>query len=52
MDDSDLLQPRELYTRQGRGEEYGSLVAGLNADRRAFLEVVAALEPSIVQAMT
>lgn len=38
FDDEELLQPRKLYERQGRGEEYAGVVDALQAERRSYLE--------------
>jgi phosphoenolpyruvate carboxykinase (ATP) len=50
LDDVDLLQPRRLYERQGRGQEYGDIVDRLKAERVARLEEFPELTPEIVKA--
>jgi phosphoenolpyruvate carboxykinase (ATP) len=37
IDDADYLQPRKMYERQGRLDEYHQLVAKYNNDRREYL---------------
>jgi phosphoenolpyruvate carboxykinase (ATP) len=37
MDDADYLQPKKMYERQGRLDEYNALVTKYNDDRRAYL---------------
>jgi phosphoenolpyruvate carboxykinase (ATP) len=49
--DSELLQPRKLYEREGRIEEYEQLVADLQAERRDYLERFPALDPRIAAAL-
>ena len=51
VDDHDYLQPRKMYERQGRADEYKSLVAKYNADRREYLRKWHALSAEIVQAI-
>ena len=50
IDDPELLQPRLLYGRQGRTDEYERLVSNLKDERRAYLESYTALDPSIIAA--
>lgn len=38
FDDPDLLQPRKLYEKQGRADEYAELVAKLKAERREYMK--------------
>jgi phosphoenolpyruvate carboxykinase (ATP) len=38
FDDEELLQPRKLYERQGRTEEYDTLVASLKEARQEYLD--------------
>ncbi|MEX0705499.1 MAG: hypothetical protein WD041_02670, partial [Nitriliruptoraceae bacterium] len=47
IDDEELLQPRRLYERQGRADEYAQKVAQLREERRAFLARFPNLDPSI-----
>jgi phosphoenolpyruvate carboxykinase (ATP) len=51
FDDDELLQPRRLYERQGRMEEYHAMVDRLTAERRAYLAAYEGLDPSIVKAI-
>ena len=51
LDDIDLLQPRRLYERQGRSEEYAEAVAELKAERRAYMQGHAGLAPAVVEAL-
>jgi len=51
LPDSELLQPRRLYERQGRLDEYESLVEKLHTDRRAYLRSFPGLDAGIVDAI-
>jgi phosphoenolpyruvate carboxykinase (ATP) len=51
IDDPELLQPRRLYERQGRGGEYGDLVERFKSERVEFLERFPGLEPEILKAV-
>ena len=51
LDDTDYLQPRKMYERQGRVEEYNSLVEKYNTDRRAYLRKWKGLSEEIVNAI-
>jgi phosphoenolpyruvate carboxykinase (ATP) len=51
LDDSELLQPRQLYERQGRNDEYRELVERFKAERVEFLEGFPGLEKEIVKAV-
>ncbi len=51
FDDPELLQPRLLYERLGRGNEYDRLVAQLIEDRRHYLKGFSSLDQSIVGAL-
>ncbi|HET7712417.1 MAG TPA: phosphoenolpyruvate carboxykinase [Thermoanaerobaculia bacterium] len=51
IDDADYLQPRKMYERQGRVEEYQQLVAKYNADRREYLRKWKGLSEEIVSAI-
>lgn len=51
IEDLELLQPRRLYERTGRGEDYAALVARLRRERVDFLEGYAGLTASIVEAI-
>ncbi len=50
FDDVELLQPRRLFERQGRTQEYGEVVERLKAERVARLEEFPELTPEIVKA--
>ncbi|MGO8685830.1 MAG: phosphoenolpyruvate carboxykinase [Candidatus Dormibacteria bacterium] len=50
VDDAEILQPRRLYEREGRVDEYRHLVDQLRLDRRAYLERWTGLDPAIVAA--
>jgi phosphoenolpyruvate carboxykinase (ATP) len=49
--DAELLQPRILYERTGRADEYATWVARLKRDRVAFLEGYPGLLPEIIDAV-
>ncbi len=51
LDDADYLQPRKLYERQGRLDEYNQLVEKYNADRREYLRKWTGLAEEIVNAI-
>jgi phosphoenolpyruvate carboxykinase (ATP) len=51
IDDIEFLQPRKLYERQGRSEEYEGEVARLKGERLAFLASFKGLSPEIVAAI-
>ncbi len=51
IDDIELLQPRRLYERQGRGEEYGRIVDRLKSERVARLQEFPELSDDIVKAV-
>jgi phosphoenolpyruvate carboxykinase (ATP) len=38
FDDEELLQPRKLYERQGRVDEYKQIVEKLERERHEYLE--------------
>lgn len=48
VDDIELLQPRRLYSRQGRMAEYEEWVGRLHRERRQYLEGFGALDPSVI----
>jgi phosphoenolpyruvate carboxykinase (ATP) len=52
IDDPELLQPRRLYERQGRVDEYRRHVERLKAERAAYLAEFPGLEDAIVKAVT
>jgi phosphoenolpyruvate carboxykinase (ATP) len=51
LDDVELLQPRLLYERQDRAEEYDAIVDQLTRERRAYLHSFPGLDTSIVEAL-
>ncbi|HLB62077.1 MAG TPA: phosphoenolpyruvate carboxykinase [Actinomycetota bacterium] len=51
VEDPELLQPRRLYERLGRGDEYRDFVERFKAERRAHLEQFPELTPGIVAAV-
>jgi phosphoenolpyruvate carboxykinase (ATP) len=51
IDDDELLQPRKLYERQGRTEEYDAKVAQLKEERRRYLLGFPGLDESIVKSI-
>ncbi|MEX2276045.1 MAG: phosphoenolpyruvate carboxykinase [Actinomycetota bacterium] len=52
FDDIELLQPKRLYERQGRTEEYDEMVTRLKAERRSHLETFPQLSDDIVDAVS
>jgi phosphoenolpyruvate carboxykinase (ATP) len=51
FDDPELLQPRRLYERQGRMDEYNGIVEQLKTERREFLRSFPGLDESVVNAV-
>ncbi|MGH3341627.1 MAG: phosphoenolpyruvate carboxykinase [Carbonactinosporaceae bacterium] len=51
VDDPELLQPRRLYERQGRQDEYRARVDQLKAERRAYLAGFPGLDEAIVKSI-
>jgi phosphoenolpyruvate carboxykinase (ATP) len=51
IDDTDYLQPRKMYERQGRADEYRRLVEKYNSDRGEYLRKWKGLSPEIVNAI-
>jgi phosphoenolpyruvate carboxykinase (ATP) len=51
IDDMELLQPRRLYERQGRLDEYRAFVERFKAERQEFLEAFPGLDPEIIKAV-
>jgi phosphoenolpyruvate carboxykinase (ATP) len=51
IDDADYLQPKKMYERQGRLDEYNQLVAKYNNDRREYLRKWKGLSEEIVSAI-
>src|SRR3989441_3043505 len=52
MDDIEVLQPRKLYERTGRAEEYRAQVERLKAERTEFLGKFGSLSTQIVAAVS
>jgi phosphoenolpyruvate carboxykinase (ATP) len=51
QDGEDILQPRKLYERQGRIDEYQQIVERLKNERREYMAKWEGLNPEIVQAV-
>jgi phosphoenolpyruvate carboxykinase (ATP) len=51
LDDPEKLQPRRLYEREGRSEEYGDIVDRLKSDRVAHLQQFTQLSEEIIKAV-
>ena len=51
LDDVELLQPRRLYERTGRADEYAACVERLKRERVEFLAKYPGLAPEIVEAI-
>jgi phosphoenolpyruvate carboxykinase (ATP) len=51
IDDIEILQPRRLYQRQGRGDEYQAAVARIKRERREYLSSFAGLDEGIVKSI-
>jgi len=51
VDDVEILQPRLLYARQKRGDEYAAIVERLKGERRAYLQKFPGLRDEIVRAV-
>jgi phosphoenolpyruvate carboxykinase (ATP) len=51
LDDIEVLQPRRLYERTGRGDEYRTLVQRLKQERVAELQKYPGLEKEILAAV-
>jgi phosphoenolpyruvate carboxykinase (ATP) len=52
FDDVELLQPRRLYERQGRLDEYNQMVARLKSERTDRLHEFPELSEQIVDAVS
>ena len=52
IDDIELLQPRRLYERTGRADDYGRLVATLKQERAEFLASYPGLRAEILAAVS
>ncbi|HEY6836757.1 MAG TPA: phosphoenolpyruvate carboxykinase [Gaiellaceae bacterium] len=51
IDDPEILQPRQLYSEQGRDDEYRALVERFKAERVEFLQKFPSLSEEIVAAV-
>jgi phosphoenolpyruvate carboxykinase (ATP) len=51
IDDPELLQPRRLYERTGRADEYRTWVERLKRERAEFLAAFPGLRPEIAEAI-
>jgi phosphoenolpyruvate carboxykinase (ATP) len=51
VDDVEILQPRKLYERQGRLDEYDAAVARLKQERREYLKSFPGLDEAIVKSI-
>jgi phosphoenolpyruvate carboxykinase (ATP) len=52
IDDVEVLQPRRLYDRTGRGEDYRAQVQRLKSERTEFLGKFGSLSAEIVAAVS
>ena len=51
VDDIEILQPRRLYERQGRMDEYDAMVARLKRERKEFLASFPGLDEALVKSI-
>jgi phosphoenolpyruvate carboxykinase (ATP) len=51
VDDIEILQPRRLYERQGRMDEYEAMVGRLKQERKEFLGSFHGLDESLVKSL-
>ena len=51
VDDPEVLQPRRLYARQGRTDEYDGMVDRMKRERRDFLASFPGLDEAIVKSI-
>jgi phosphoenolpyruvate carboxykinase (ATP) len=51
LEDPEKLQPRRLYERQGRGEDYNAIVERLKSERVAHLQQFPQLSEEIIKAV-
>ena len=52
IDDPEILQPRRLYHRQGRLDEYDAMVARLKRERKEYLASFPGLDESMVKSIS
>ena len=50
-EDLEILQPRKLYERQGRAQEYAQMVERLKSERREYMQKWEGLNPEIIEAV-
>lgn len=51
FDDPELLEPRKMYERQGRLDEYDHMVKQLKTEREEHLKKFPGLDPSLIEAV-
>jgi phosphoenolpyruvate carboxykinase (ATP) len=51
VDDIEILQPRRLYGRQGRGGDYDAMVSRMKRERREYLASFPGLDEAIVKSI-
>jgi phosphoenolpyruvate carboxykinase (ATP) len=51
VDDIEILQPRRLYEREGRLDEYEAMVAKIKQERRDYLASFEGLDEAIVKSI-
>jgi phosphoenolpyruvate carboxykinase (ATP) len=51
VDDAEILQPRRLYERQGRLDEYAATVSRLKRERKEYLASFPGLDEAIVKSI-
>jgi phosphoenolpyruvate carboxykinase (ATP) len=51
IDNTEILQPRRLYERQGRLAEYQGMVSRIKQDRREYLSSFTGLDDAIVKSI-
>jgi len=51
VDDIEILQPRRLYDRQGRADEYDAMVSRMKRERREYLASFPGLDEAIVKSI-
>jgi phosphoenolpyruvate carboxykinase (ATP) len=51
IDDIEILQPKRLYERQGRLDEYNAMVARMKTERREYLTSFRGLDDAIVKSI-
>jgi phosphoenolpyruvate carboxykinase (ATP) len=51
IDDLEILQPRRLYERQGRMDEYNAMVSRLKSERKDYLASFPGLDEAVVKSI-